>query len=514
MIHDLLGAGQCHGDADVLIIGAGTVGLVLASRLAAQGLRVICLESGGREQATETHPLNVVEQAGTQYAGAEHGRFRCLGGSSTRWGGALIPFQPEDMAPRLWPLDWAALSPYLAEAEALFGLSDGPYDVPDMLTGTEHVARLAKWPPFARRNVYSLLRERIEAPSGPDVWTNATATGFLIKNGKLAEVEARASDGSRIRVRMTRTVIAAGAIESTRILHLIDRESAGAISALTGTLGQGFQDHLSTVVATLDVMDRRELNKLLGFRFSRGGGMRNMRFELAPDSPLRHDEPACFAHVGFSDSGGGFGALRDIFRALQRRRLPDVKEVARLIRGLPWLSRAVWWRFVHKRLLYPESSALELHMVIEQERSSIHRISLSDRAADVFGMPLAKIDWRVTEADIANMMRATETMFESWQNSPLSELATLCRRNPVAIADDLARGGGIYHPTGSTRMADNAKGGVVDPQLRVFAFPDISVCSTSVLPTGGGANPTMMLILLALRCADGLVIDHRAGIAA
>src|SRR5262249_51242254 len=84
-------------EAEIIVIGAGIAGLITATKLSDCGVRVVVLESGGRTQETDTHPLNRVEQTGQFYAGAEHGRFRCLGGTSTRWGGAMIPFLPEDM---------------------------------------------------------------------------------------------------------------------------------------------------------------------------------------------------------------------------------------------------------------------------------------------------------------------------------------------------------------------------------------------------------------------------------
>src|SRR5690606_13025258 len=112
MIRDLRGAGAISADADVLVIGGGTAGLTIAAMLARSGLRALCLESGGREQREDTHPLNECEQEGAhRYAGADHGRFRCLGGTSTRWGGALIPFQGADLDPGLWPVPVEELAP-------------------------------------------------------------------------------------------------------------------------------------------------------------------------------------------------------------------------------------------------------------------------------------------------------------------------------------------------------------------------------------------------------------------
>ena len=61
-------------EAEVLVIGAGIAGIVTATKLSECGTKVIMVESGGRTQETDTHPLNRVEQTGQIYAGAEQGR--------------------------------------------------------------------------------------------------------------------------------------------------------------------------------------------------------------------------------------------------------------------------------------------------------------------------------------------------------------------------------------------------------------------------------------------------------
>ncbi|MER8548332.1 GMC family oxidoreductase [Mesorhizobium sp. M1169] len=512
MIFDLKVSGEkLERQADVLIVGAGTAGLILAVTLAEAGLRVVCLESGAEEQRGETHPLNAVHQLGEPYAGAEYGRFRCLGGSSTRWGGALIPFQPVDLNPSIWPVQWDDLSPFLTNIERLFGFSNNSYEDGTTPMGEDHVARLAKWPRFSRRNVYTLLHRRARAAKMLEIIINATATRFGIDRGRLAEVEAQALNGGKVVVRPLHTVIAAGAIESTRILLLIDRVSNGMITSMSSSLGCYFQDHLSAKVATLKVSNRPKLNKLVGFRFERGGVMRNLRFELSPQSQLRTVVPACFAHIAFSGDSSGFEALRDLLRSMQRRELPSSMVFVHLLRGLPWFLRAVWWRLVHQRLLYPDESRLDMHMVIDQGAHRSNQIALSDQFKDVFGQPLASIHWSVGEREVAAMQRATDAIEDSWRRSEIAHLAKLDLRASEDVAIDMKSGGGIYHPTGSTRMAYNPSDGVVDRELRVFALQDVSVCSTSVLPTGGGANPTMMLLLLTLRCAQRIKAELMPG---
>jgi choline dehydrogenase-like flavoprotein len=56
-----------------------------------------------------------------------------------------------------------------------------------------------------------------------------------------------------------------------------------------------------------------------------------------------------------------------------------------------------------------------------------------------------------------------------------------------------------FHHMGGTRMASSALEGVVDPNLRLFGTRNAYVCSTSVFPASGFANPTHTLLALAIR---------------
>lgn len=356
MIKDLTGAGAVSLDADVLIVGAGTAGLVMAVELVKKGLKVVCLESGGRQQKEDEHPLNEVVHLKSVYDGAAHGRFRCLGGTSTRWGGALIPFLPSDLDEKHWPIKAQEVEAYRGAVESFFGLSHGSYTLDDVLGEgqgrVDHVARLAKWPPFAKRNVANLLSNEIKTEKQIEIWLNATATQFEVEDGRLEKVRADAPDGSQISVRAREVIFAAGAIETTRLLLLLDQQNNGEICAADDQLGRHFHDHLSVVAARLEPSDRKALNRLIGFRFEPGGVMRNLRFELAIDSPARATVRPCFAHIAIEEGvGGGFDVLRDLFRFIQQRRFPKLSTLMQLGLSSPWLMRAVWWRYVENRLL-------------------------------------------------------------------------------------------------------------------------------------------------------------------
>lgn len=63
---------------------------------------------------------------------------------------------------------------------------------------------------------------------------------------------------------------------------------------------------------------------------------------------------------------------------------------------------------------------------------------------------------------------------------------------------------GSDHHSGTARMSDMEKLGVVDPQCRVHSCENLYVAGSAVFPTGGFANPTLTIVALALRLADHL----------
>jgi choline dehydrogenase-like flavoprotein len=497
---------------DVAIVGAGIAGLIMACELARCGLHTIVLESGAMSQEADTNPLNRVIQTGATYQGAEHGRFRCLGGTSTRWGGALLPFLEDDLCAdttpgrsEAWPVRLEELDSYLPAVERLFSLPAGLYEPPAVVAfpaAAAFRARAAKWPAFRRRNIARVLGAKLRSPSGPHVWLNAHVTRLrLAENGRLSAVEATDPSGRHVIVSPKVVVVAAGAIESTRLLLKLDADYDGRPFGSASTIGRYFYDHLSAPVATVHALDRRRFNQLVGFRFD-GSGMRNLRFELTGSERRRRGLPGAFAHVAFTaERGGGFDALRGIYRAAQRGRLPSPADLALLACNSGWLLRAAWSRWAERRVLPPDNARFEVHLVTEQIPLPSNRITLSEHESDAYGVPLAQIHWHVSADDVANTVRVRDAFAEFWSGTALAQLGELRINTAGDLGDALSSGGGIYHPGGSLRMSTAPQSGVVDAALRTFAVSNLRIVSTATFPSGGATHPTLTLILLALRAS-------------
>jgi choline dehydrogenase-like flavoprotein len=509
---------------DVLVIGAGISGLLLASELRRRHLNVVVLESGAAEQVEETHPLNEVVHLAEKFHGAMRGRFRCLGGTSTRWGGALLPFLEQDLRDRPglglrgWPIGLDELLPHLPRIEGLFSVDGGAYDealVSDLgaqrdipVGDQDFILRFAKWPVFKRRNFAILFRAVIQGDRGLRIWINATATAFDIdrETRRLRMVTARHLGGRSLTVMSTETVVCAGAIESTRLLLLADRQSEGRMFQGCSAIGRYLNDHISLPVAELRPLRPSKLNSIAGFRFV-GTTMRSLRFELAPSAQAREAAGSAFGHISFTAlRPSGFAALRDLLRIWQKTGQFRTSLAFATLADARYLMRAADWRFRRHQLYWPDPASYYLHVVAEQLPDERNRISLAD-SKDPFGQPMAAIEWRKREGEIRTLVAFQRCFAAYWSRHELlheaAELCWLCNADNLTH-EHLSAASDIFHPCSSTRMGIQASESVVDADLKVHDVPNLAVASTSVFPSGASANPTLMLMLLTLRLADRL----------
>jgi choline dehydrogenase-like flavoprotein len=505
-------------EADIVLVGAGVAGLILADRLRGKNKRVIVLESGDRAANAVAQELNNVEHASSFYNGATAGRVRCLGGTSTIWGGALLPFRPEDMQARphmglpAWPVQFAEVEHELVQVESTFQLPGGSFDslarAPKQPTpaNEDFTPRFAKWPRFALRNLSAAIAPRLESDPDCHVWLNATASGFELDReaGRITAVTAKSLSGNSVRIRGGRFVLCAGAIETTRQLLWLDAQNDNRPFQACDALGRYFHDHVSSGLAHIETDNPTLLNRLAGFQFEQGA-MRALRYEFSPHAQAADEVSSGFAHFAFAaEKPGAFDAIRDFLRSVQRRQ-PAFDRLVAIAADAPYLINAACWRLILGQLYWPRPARYELHVVAEQKPDRANCITLSQER-DKLAVPRARIDWRVRDAEVRTF-RAFARRFERfWEQSALANCGTLRWRTPPEHLSfsDFASAGDVFHPGGTTRMGIDKASSVVDGDLTVHGITNLSIASTSVFPAGAAANPTLMLILFCGRLADRL----------
>jgi choline dehydrogenase-like flavoprotein len=121
------------------------------------------------------------------------------------------------------------------------------------------------------------------------------------------------------------------------------------------------------------------------------------------------------------------------------------------------------------------------------------------------GVPMARVNWRIDIDSRRSLIRLGHLLASEMPRVglpvPLLEDWVANNRPQDSIIIDMG------HIIGTTRMSNDPKLGVVDSECQVHGVVGLYVAGSSVFPTSGHANPTLMILSLAIRLADKIKVD-------
>jgi choline dehydrogenase-like flavoprotein len=289
----------------------------------------------------------------------------------------------------------------------------------------------------------------------------------------------------QIEVRAPKFVIAAGAIESARILLEINESASQPAFRPTAAVGCYLSDHLSVPIADVAPGSLTQVASVFGPRFS-GPWMRSFRFlERNPSNTA----PRAFAHFIFSNPNKGFSLAREVLSAIQSRHMPSISPAFALA-GLGDVLRLAYQRFFRSNLYIPASTPVHLQLDMEQFAVRENYVRLVDQR-DAYDRRVVSVRWQVSDRDTAEIIEIAQRFLARWQ-STRHKLPTLL---PKLIGSSGIKPYDAYHPVGTCRMGEDVEA-VVDHNLKVFGTQNLWVTSTGVLPSAGTANPTFTMLCL------------------
>lgn len=484
---------------DVCVIGAGPAGITLARTLAAAGARVALMEAGGLEITEESQDVyRGGANLGIEYFDLDICRLRYFGGTSNHWGGWTRALDPIDFAPKPyvplsgWPLPQIALDAYRAEADSILDVpsaTEAP-DLPVRQSGYDFRRFQFRFSP-PTRFAEKYLAE-IEASQAITLVLNANLVDLRLDDslgtitGAVFKSYDPADPGFTVKARYF--ALCAGGIENARLLLNFTSQVPEGIGNRGGWVGRCFTDHPHFLVAecVLRVLVReREFYSPTEF-FMQDHSCLNFGLRLEPRWIWPKDLPT----IGFEDTPP------ETFNI----------QLERLVRD-PFVDRALTDRLI---LPQPTGQTGVIRVAQEAAPNPDSRVMLSEER-DAFGLRRVALDWRLAEIDVETMRIAVTTFGKHMadQNIGRLRIADWLLADPPrfpGVADDEV--GGKHH-IGATRMAAEARSGVVDADCRVHETTNLYLGGSSVFPTTGHCNPTYTITQLALRLGDHLAARLR-----
>ncbi len=492
-----------HGEsADVCIIGAGPAGLVLASELAGHGLSVTVLESGGNLPERFYQQLNEGD-GGDEYGDLESTRYRQIGGTANLWNtevdgvsaAKFLPLDPVDFVPRRWrpdgwPFERDALEPYYLRAQAIADLgpflyqgSDWPQPDRAPLAQESELLVSAVYQFGAAKPYTSVLARSLAAADHVRLVTHATVLELETDRAatRITAAKVGSASGGTVSVRARLFVLAAGAIESARLLLASPAPGGGGIGNASGWVGRGFMEHPRDHALTLT--PRRSAIDELGFYdLHRGADGTWIMGRLALEAAALRDHDLPNASVS-------------LLAAYQRGFATQWLERWRRLTGLPPAyprGGTGWWNNPER----PERFNVLVNL--EQAPREANRVRLSSRR-DAFGVPRVQLDWQWTRSEQRSLERLRGLVKEELERLGLGEVTVNERALPSPRA---------HHHAGTLRMHDDPRYGVVDANARVHDVENLYCAGAAVFPTAGFANPMLTVLALTIRLADHLTASR------
>lgn len=537
--------------ADVVIIGAGLAGGLVAARLAAAGAKVLVLESGpnrDRSAALQTFqrlgndskglpdgpypqvpyapkpstidPKNYLVQQGPDLFKSNYERQ--VGGTTWHWLGSSFRLLPNDFKVKSaygvgadWPVSYNDTEPWYGQAEKELGVAGDNSEDLGVKRSTPYPQ-----PPIPKSYLDQQVAAAVKGLGLVVATTPAARNSTIYQNRPPCCGNHNCIPLCPIQAKYDATVHTAKAQQSgaqildQAIAYAIDVNSAGKVSGIRFKRPDGTQESATGTVYVI-AAHAIETPKLLlmsrtaalpnGVANSSGQVGRNLMDHPTLLSYALTGQPVYPYRGPLSTSGienlrdGDFRKTRGAFRVEIGNDgwswpVGDMTQISAELVTKQELLGPQLAQMVNDRA----SRHIRMASLVEQLPDPDNRVTVSADQVDAIGIPRPVINYKVDRYTLDGMAAAKLTHQQVYQALNATE---------VTVVDGFQ---GAGHIMGTYRMGTDPKTSVVDADQRSHDHANLFLLGSGVFPSAGCSNPSLTIAALALRAASAIKGDlHR-----
>ena len=492
---------------DVLIVGAGTVGIFAASyiRHLSPKTRIAIIEAGSKTPAKSSNKL---KQIGKFHFGIENGRAKGLGGTSSLWGGQLAEFDEIDIRLRqqAWGFSYGELVDYYNKAYDFLGVNFKSQDkdyhrsfIKDLKLNycslDYYVTNWLKTPNFSNLFKSHILSENIY------IYINAVATDAYFKGPSCDRLEIINEKNLRFKFSARKIIFAGGTLENNQFF-LSTGEFGDVPWLRNNNIGKYFQDHLGGNLGTIYLKNEKLFREV----FENGWINKN---KVQPKIKLNdNNRPLVATSVALSmgyDSNlsenisNVKSTLRGVKSALGYSTLSslasDIKKISPLL--LPIINRYV----KNRRILSVYDKKLFLYGQGEQIPLKESKLIIDHTYETQQKLKPLLLDWRVSGDEISSFLLSAVTAKKFFVTNNIGDIEINANLESKSI-NFINELNDTYHMSGGLLSSDSSNTGVVDTFQKVWGVDNLWILGSATFPSSSHANTTLTALALSIRTIE------------
>jgi len=500
------------GCQDIIIIGAGTIGLYLAHVINKKNphLEIALIESGS-EYPTKEFNLDLSESKGKNHSGTLHGRASGIGGTSYLWGGQLAEFEKMDFEGDSsgWPLDYKEMLFYYNKVYDRLDMrgiqSTDAYDkVYGELTDVNKkiVRTYTRW--LKEPNFSHFFKNDIRKNKKIKIIINTTVNDIKFKGDRAISINCITNNLFNISLSANRFIFASGTMGINQFF-LSTQITSDVPWKKNENVGKYFQDHLGGIIGTLNIKNEKLFRKYFENSWVKGIKVQP-KLKFASQNRSTQEAGATVFFTYKSQYENSIIRIKKSVKNIGKNL--KVTNIILLIKDLSLIRKdliLMIYKFLFKKrvhAVFDLKNSVDVNVHSEQIPIKNSRIKIANNNALNNGLFKTQTCWSCNCNEAISIRKISKEIDSFLRINGIGEIVFkdgFFKKSNGELIDDFHD---TNHQCGGLIISKNSETGVVDKNCKAWGTSNVWIAGSAVFPSSSYANSTLTALALSERLAE------------